>query len=181
MDFKSKGLDQELDSIASLTTAVNSVELDVQNSTNTVATTFISGMLSDTGTYFRPTIEFMSGTSVIPHGYCTSIDGTTSYGQNSTTGNPINFTDSFVYTSSGTYNLQFTGWIHKSAPFTNAGQKLTHINIRSIFYDNSNMKSVHFQASSINNESVITSIRFSGGSYGPFTYALRSYSVIIED
>lgn len=182
MDFKSKGLDQEISAIASLTSAVSSVELDIQNSTNTVATTFICGMFSDTGSYFRPTIQFLAGSSVISHSYLAYPDGATSYNNSNGTTSPINFTSNLAYTSSGTYNVQFTGWIHKGATFTGGNQKLTHTNIRSLYNaSDATMKSTHFQAASVNSAAIITGLRFTGGSYGNFTYVLRSYAVIIED
>lgn len=182
MEFKSKGLDQEISAIASLTTAVSSVDLDIQNSASTVATTFICGMFSDTGSYFRPTIQFLSGSSIISHSYLAWPDGTNSFNSSGGTTGAINFTYNLAYTNSGTYNIQFTGWIHKGATFTGGNQKLTHTNIRSLYNaSDATMTSTHFQAASVNSAAVITGLRFTGGSYGNFTYVLRSYAVIIED
>ena len=107
MEFKSKGLDQEISAIASLTSAVSSVDLDIQNSANTVASTFICGMFSDTGSSLRPTIQFLAGSSIISHSYLAYPDGATSYNQNSGTTSAINFTYNTAYTSSGTYNVKF--------------------------------------------------------------------------
>ena len=182
MEFKSKGLDQEISAIASLTSAVSSVDLDIQNSANTVASTFICGMFSDTGSSLRPTIQFLAGSSIISHSYLAYPDGATSYNQNSGTTSAINFTYNTAYTNSGTYNVQFTGWIHKGATFSGNNQKLTHTNIRSLYNASSGtMTSTHFQAASVNSAAIITGLRFTGGSYGNFTYVLRSYAVIIED
>ena len=186
MDYKGRGLDTLIDSISSPSTLVGNVEIDIQNSANTVQTTYIAGYMNSSSSSFQPRMNFRSGTVTIPTEYAAMTDGSTGYSSFSNSGSAMYISRS---TCVNTYGMQFTGWIHRGEdnPPASNGQTtramLTTMTLRVLYYSGSLHRHTITTATSATGGSYLGDIidkLFIYNSYGQFYGDFRSYAVAIK-
>ena len=197
MDFKSKGLDSQIDEVVS-STDVTSMTIDCQNSTKDAQLVYITGSLTTSGsTLHIPKLQFFSnwhlslnsGTGgsatngVVQHQYMAYTDGGTNINTNSYgTSALIPYGDQYV--KYNTHPISFTGFIHKNQPQNPGGTvyNTTHIQLRVLSYNGSQMVQTMFNAGSTGGGSIsylITSIQFTN-QYGGFRGEVKTYEVTRE-